>query len=256
MSYTYDMLTILVSIAVAALGAVLASFIGVIAERLYTGQSWLKGRSRCNACNRQLTFVDLIPIFSWSIFGGRCRMCRARLPVRYILFEIAFAVVFVLSYLKLGLTIPLATFLAALAVLGFIVMYDLRHTIVPIGSIVLLSIFSLIFAALTSPSIKGFLIICAIAVVLGLVLFALYFFSKGRAMGFGDAPVAFALSLLIGSQAFVGLVFAFWIGALIGIGILVKRRGGPTMGIEVPFVPFLAAGYLLAFFTQWNPFLF
>jgi len=25
------------------------------------------------------------------------------------------------------------------------------------------------------------------------------------------------------------------------------------MGIEVPFVPFLAAGYLLAFFTQWNP---
>jgi prepilin signal peptidase PulO-like enzyme (type II secretory pathway) len=64
------------------------------------------------------------------------------------------------------------------------------------------------------------------------------------------------LSLLVGSQAFVGLVFSFWVGAVIGIGILVLRRGGPTMGIEVPFVPFLAVGYLLAFFTQWNPFLF
>ena len=24
------------------------------------------------------------------------------------------------------------------------------------------------------------------------------------------------------------------------------------MGIEVPFAPFLAAGFLLAYFTQWN----
>ena len=40
-----------------------------------------------------------------------------------------------------------------------------------------------------------------------------------------------------------------------GVLILVLRRGGPRMGIEVPFVPFLAIGYLLAFFTQWNPLL-
>ena len=26
------------------------------------------------------------------------------------------------------------------------------------------------------------------------------------------------------------------------------------MGVEVPFAPFLAAGFLLAYFTQWNPF--
>ena len=30
------------------LGAILASFTGVVSERVYTGQSWLKGRSRCN----------------------------------------------------------------------------------------------------------------------------------------------------------------------------------------------------------------
>jgi prepilin signal peptidase PulO-like enzyme (type II secretory pathway) len=74
-------------------------------------------------------------------------------------------------------------------------------------------------------------------------------------MGLGDAPVAFSLALLVGSAyAFAGLIFSFWIGALFGIGLLLARRGGPTMGIEVPFVPFLAAGFLLAYFTQWNPF--
>ena len=76
-------------------------------------------------------------------------------------------------------------------------------------------------------------------------------------MGLGDAPIALGLSLLVGfGAAFSGLIFSFWIGALCGILILVLRRGGPRMGIEVPFVPFLAAGYLLAYFTQWNPFLF
>jgi prepilin signal peptidase PulO-like enzyme (type II secretory pathway) len=75
-------------------------------------------------------------------------------------------------------------------------------------------------------------------------------------MGLGDAPVALALSLVAGTNAFSGLLFSFWIGAVIGIGILALYPRGHRMGIEVPFVPFLAAGYLLAFFTQWNPLLF
>jgi prepilin signal peptidase PulO-like enzyme (type II secretory pathway) len=37
---------------------------------------------------------------------------------------------------------------------------------------------------------------------------------------------------------------------------LVGRPKGHRMGIEVPFVPFLAVGFLLAYFTQWTPFLF
>jgi prepilin signal peptidase PulO-like enzyme (type II secretory pathway) len=73
-------------------------------------------------------------------------------------------------------------------------------------------------------------------------------------MGLGDAPVALALALLAGpGLALAGLLFSFWIGALVGIAILVSRPKGHRMGIEVPFVPFLAAGYLLAFFTRWNP---
>jgi prepilin signal peptidase PulO-like enzyme (type II secretory pathway) len=75
-------------------------------------------------------------------------------------------------------------------------------------------------------------------------------------MGLGDTPVALGLSLLVGMNSVSGLLFSFWIGAVIGIGILARYPKGHRMGIEVPFVPFLAAGYLLAFFTQWNPFLF
>jgi prepilin signal peptidase PulO-like enzyme (type II secretory pathway) len=89
--------------------------------------------------------------------------------------------------------------------------------------------------------------------VIGLGFFLLHVISSGRWMGLGDAPIALALSLVAGKYAVAGLLFSFWIGAAIGIVILVLARKGHRMGIEVAFVPFLAAGYLLAFFTQWNP---
>jgi prepilin signal peptidase PulO-like enzyme (type II secretory pathway) len=72
-------------------------------------------------------------------------------------------------------------------------------------------------------------------------------------MGLGDAPIALSLSLLSAGYVFPGILFSFWIGAVVGIAILVTRPKGHRMGIEVPFVPFLAAGFLLAFFTSWNP---
>ncbi len=89
--------------------------------------------------------------------------------------------------------------------------------------------------------------------VIGLGFLLMHVLSKGKAMGLGDAPIALALSLMVAPYAFAGLLFSFWIGALLGIGILATRQGGPTMGIEVPFVPFMAAGFLLAYFLQWNP---
>ena len=73
-------------------------------------------------------------------------------------------------------------------------------------------------------------------------------------MGFADAPFALGLALLTGTGAFPGFIFSFWIGAVVGIVLLAKRPRGSRMGVEVPFAPFLATGFLLAYFTQWNPF--
>jgi leader peptidase (prepilin peptidase)/N-methyltransferase len=234
-------------------GAVLASLLCVISERIYTGQSWLRGRSRCNSFRKQLTVLDLVPIFSLLLSRGRCRGCSARIPLAYSLLEAALGVLFAVSYITLGLSIQLALFLCALVVLFFIVVYDLRHTLVPWESSLSLIALSMLFAWFRAPNVHSLEVTLIVAGCIGLFFFLLYALSSGRWMGLGDTPVAFALSLLVGSAAIPGLLFSFWIGAAIGILILVVRRGGPTMGIEVPFVPFLALGYMLAFFTQWNP---
>ena len=249
-------MAVLLAFSFFALGAVMASFMAVIAERLYTSQSWISGRSACNSCSRELAMLDLVPVLSWLGTSGRCRTCRARVPASYAIGEAVLGALFLLAYLKLGFSLALLWLLAALAVLAFIVLYDLRHTVVPAPASTLLVLVSLLYAVSTSGGLEQLGQTLFVAGCIGFGFFLLYALSRGRAMGLGDSPVALALSLLAGgSLAVAGLLFSFWIGAVIGIAILVSRPKGHRMGIEVPFVPFLAAGYVLAFFTQWNPLL-
>jgi prepilin signal peptidase PulO-like enzyme (type II secretory pathway) len=236
------------------LGALCASFTGVVAERIHTGQSWISGRSRCNSCSEHLDARDLIPIVSWLVHAGKCRQCRARVPGAYAVSELALAVSFAAAYHLFGLTLALPFFLSALIVLLFIVLYDLRHMIVPQGSSTALIVLAVVVAVVRAPALPALGLVFITAGVIALFFFLLHVCSGGRAMGLGDAPVALALSLLVGTQAIAGLLFSFWIGALYGVFVLSTRRGGPRMGIEVPFVPFLALGFLLALFTAWNPF--
>lgn len=234
-------------------GAVLGSFIGVVSERVHTGQSWARGRSRCNSCNKELASLELIPILSFLAAYGRCFTCGARVPAGYLALEGTLAALFALSFLKLGPTVLLGVLFAFLGVLAFIVVYDIRHTIVPSEASTALVLLGVVYAAFASPTKEIFGLSLFIAGVLGLAFVVFFVASRGRAMGLGDAPVALALALVGGGTAFPGLLFSFWIGALYGIAVLLLRRGGPTMGIEVPFVPFLATGFLLAYFSGWNP---
>lgn len=235
------------------LGAVLGSFIGVLAERIHTGQSWSAGRSRCNSCARVLGASDLVPVLSYVFFGGRCRTCGSRVPAAYLFMEATLGISFVLAYLQLGISLALPVFLLTLSVLMFVVAYDLRHTVVPTGASNAFMALGLLYAWLAAPSLASFGLTLLIAGIIATAFFLMHALSGGRAMGLGDAPVALALSLLVSPYAVGGLLFSFWIGALCGVAILVLRKGGPRMGIEVPFVPFLAIGYLAAFFLQWNP---
>lgn len=250
------MSSILVASALFVLGALLSSFITVISERVNTGSSWVRGTSACNSCGVHLKLWDMVPILSWVVSRGQCHVCKARIPWIYSLGEFLLGVAFVMAHFYTGLTIALVPLLCAIATLFFIVVYDLRHTIVPTISSALLTIFSGIYAYLSAFNGTDFLLSLSVAAVIGSIFLLIHVFSKGRAMGGGDAPVVFALSLLVGAtQAIAGVLFSFWIGALVGIAILVTRPKGHRIGIEVPFVPFLAAGYALAFFTGWNPLL-
>ncbi|MCR4276307.1 MAG: A24 family peptidase [Candidatus Parcubacteria bacterium] len=235
-----------------AFGAIVASFVGVLAGRLNTGQSFLVGRSRCDACGMTLTSLMLVPIVSYVAYGGRAHCCGARLSPLSPATELLLGALFTLSYFQLGFSTALPFMFLSLAILMALVLYDLWHQILPTPLLIAFVLVSALTGFLLASSPGEFYMSIFVALLIGGSLALIHFLSRGRAMGFADAPFAFGLSLLAGPAAFSGFIFSFWIGAVIGIVILLKRPRGSRMGGEVPFAPFLAAGFLLAYFTQWN----
>ena len=64
-------------------GLVAGSFINCWAYRRVHGGSILAGRSSCPACGHTLGVLELIPVVSWLVQGGKCRHCSSRISVRY-----------------------------------------------------------------------------------------------------------------------------------------------------------------------------
>lgn len=76
-------------------GTVLASFITCTAGRLLAGMDWINEHSHCDTCGHQLGALDLFPIFSYVLLGGKCRYCGAKVPIRCLISEVLLGFVFV-----------------------------------------------------------------------------------------------------------------------------------------------------------------
>ncbi len=77
------------------LGAVIGSFLNVLAYRLPAGKSIVHPGSQCPACGRAIRWRHNLPIVSWLWLRGRCHDCGAKISRRYPLVELATALLFV-----------------------------------------------------------------------------------------------------------------------------------------------------------------
>lgn len=69
------------------LGALVGSFLNVVAHRVPQGETVIYGRSRCPACGTTIRARDNLPVVGWLLLRGRCRDCGAAIPARYPLVE-------------------------------------------------------------------------------------------------------------------------------------------------------------------------
>jgi leader peptidase (prepilin peptidase) / N-methyltransferase len=83
------------------IGLLFGSFLNVCISRLPRHQSVVHPRSKCPRCGSTIRWYDNIPILSWLILRGHCRDCKAPIPWRYPVVELAVAIWF----LQIGISI-------------------------------------------------------------------------------------------------------------------------------------------------------
>ncbi|MDD3303723.1 MAG: prepilin peptidase [Clostridia bacterium] len=87
------------------IGSLFGSFFSLATYRLPRHQDIVATRSYCPKCKHRLEFLDLIPVISYIIRGGKCHYCGDKISLRYFLLESLNGLVFVIFYLVFGYTI-------------------------------------------------------------------------------------------------------------------------------------------------------
>ena len=75
------------AIAAGVFGAVIGSFLNVVAYRLPRGESLVFPASHCTSCDTPIKSYDNVPVVGWLVLRGRCRACRAGISARYPIVE-------------------------------------------------------------------------------------------------------------------------------------------------------------------------
>ena len=246
-------------------GLAIGSFLNCVIYRLEKRESFLRGRSHCPHCQKELSWKDLVPLLSFLILRGRCRYCRQKISLQYPLVELATGILFVfIAIFNFQFTthdLLNACFLFLVSCFLIIIfVYDLKHYIIP-DKVIYPAIFISGIWYLASGIFFNFYtryeILNAVYSAIGAAgfFFLIVLVSRGRWMGVGDIKLAFLMGLFLGfPNILVALFLAFFLGAIIGIGLIIS--GKKTLKSEVPFGPFLVTGAFLALFfgeniTQW-----
>lgn len=223
------------------LGACMGSFLNVAAHRSLQGRSWWGNeRSMCESCGHTLGALELVPVFSWLALRGRCRNCGAKISVRYVLVEIACAVLAVMIALKWG--VSWAGLVVAVGTCGLVV-----NSLTDIESGEVLDLFAVVPGVLCLiVRIAGgrwALLDGALGALAGWGIFAAIIFLSRGGMGWGDA------TFMMGMGAVLGLRFtllAFYCGIMAGglwaLVLLAIGRVKWGRHDSLPLVPFLSAG--------------
>ncbi len=226
------------------IGLFLGSFYNVVGLSVPMKQSFATRRSVCPSCGKTLSAIELIPVLSYLIQGGKCRGCKARISPLYPIIELLTGILFVLAFIVLGWQTELIVSWSLVSLFIIITVSDLKYMLIPdkillvfAGVLLIERIFiplTLWWDSLLGAAI-GFTLLLIIAIV-----------SRGG-MGGGDIKLFALIGFVVGTKTMLlSFMLATFYGAFFGIiGLLFKlvKRGKP-----IPFGPFIAAGTLTAYF--------
>jgi leader peptidase (prepilin peptidase)/N-methyltransferase len=262
----------------AALGAIIGSFLNVIIHRVPREESIVFPNSRCPSCSTAIHPLDNIPIVSYLFLRGRCRHCQAKISPRYpaveFLTAMLYTAVFLFHvYLRGDVTLMLAFDLVFTTALVALVFIDAEHMLLP-NVITYPGIAFAVLARLVVPYVAGpqafddlpqlmtgllagwpmwaaSLAAASLGALAGggslWLMGWLWERLRGvEAMGLGDVKMMFMVGAYLGWRLTIVTIFlAVLSGSITGIALML-RRGERNLQMLLPFGIFLGTGAIIA----------
>lgn len=230
----------------AIFGALIGSFLNVVAYRLPRSKSLVTPGSQCPGCDTPIKPYDNVPVLGWLLVRGRCRTCRTPISPRYPAVEALTAALAVAVILVEHSTVDKVLGLVLVGILVPIALIDLDHQIIPnkiTGPAAILAV--AIGLALKPSGVPEQLIAGA-----GAAAFLLVFvFAYPRGMGMGDVKLAAVMGLVLGRAVAPAMFIALIAGTVVGIGVMARKGVRDGRKTRIPFGPFLAIGSVVGLFA-------
>lgn len=221
-------------------GIVIGSFLNVLIYRVPKKENIVTTRSHCMECGYQLRWYDLIPLFSYLVLGGKCRKCKTKLSVQYPLIEGLNGVLYLVIFVRCGLSIEFLLYCLLFSALLALSVIDFRTYEIPVGFCYFILALGIARVATDFVNWKEYAIGF---VAVSLVLTIIYYLSKGTAIGGGDVKLMAATGLLLGWKE---NLLAFLLGCIIGSVIHIARMKISGEGRTLAMGPYLAVGVMIA----------
>ena len=224
------------------LGASLGSFLGVIIDNKFKVPS-LKQRSKCKSCQKTIGLLSLIPILSFLIQRGKCRMCPSQIPRYLFALELANLFLFglVLSWqYTLAPSLILFAFVSLNLLMGI---FDYKN--LSIKNSYLILNFLICLALAISLSIPMLHMVYGAIIGFSLFLF-LWIITKTKGVGIGDAYILGAYGIVLGpGLTILNFFLAYWLAA-IHLGLILIFKGKAKLPKAFGLIPYLSLGFLLS----------
>ena len=257
--------------AVSILGLMVGSFLNVVIYRLpeMMRRNWseqcaeLRGevverqpafnlispRSTCPKCGHKISAWENIPIDSYLALRGRCSQCHERIPLRYPLVEAVTAFLSGVVAWHFGFGIITAAVLIFVWALLALAVIDLNTQLLPDDITLPLLWLGLLINLNDVFTDSQSSIIGAAAGYLSLwsIYWCFKLLTSKEGMGYGDFKLLSAIGAWLGwSMLPVVIIFSSFVGAVVGIGLIVAAK--LHKNIPIPFGPYLVGGALIALF--------
>lgn len=217
------------------IGAVVGSFLNVLALRTLEGRSLVWPPSSCPACANRIAFFDNIPVLSFFILRGKCRACQAAISWQYPAVELVTACFAVVLYYRFGLSAEFIGMCVLSSCLIAVTVTDLREKLIPHDITYPTIVLGLIYSAYVRSDLLGALAGVGASYLIFdfLAHYGLVIYQKLKpevvdedidVMGGGDAVLSAVIASWLGWQRLVlALAVGFLIGTIIGMFLLFRE---------------------------------